>query len=213
MEVYNSDDEQVEALKKWWNENGKSIIAGVILGLGAIFGWRAWQDYSRQQAEAASVLYQNLFEIIADDDKSDEIRVISDKIVDDYGATAFAVFTKLTQAKLAVEADDYEAATNHLRWALENNKEVSIEHLIRLRLARTLFSLQQFDEALTLLDINDKGEFSADYNETKGDILKLKGDVEAARASYQLAMIKKRAANLDISILEIKLDDLGRIEQ
>ena len=99
-----------------------------------------------------------------------------------------------------------------MRWALENNEEASIEHLIRLRLARTLYSLQRYDNALSLLDINDKGEFSADYNETKGDILKLKGDIEAARASYQLAMTKKRATELDISVLEIKLDDLGHIE-
>jgi len=31
LDVYSTEEEQVEAIKKWWNENGKSIIAGIII--------------------------------------------------------------------------------------------------------------------------------------------------------------------------------------
>ena len=60
MDVYNTEEEQVEAIKKWWNENGKSIIAGIIIGVIAIFGWRSYENHTAMQAKAASILYEQL---------------------------------------------------------------------------------------------------------------------------------------------------------
>ena len=210
MDVYKSDNEQAETIRKWWDENGKSIVTGVILGLVAIFGWRAWQDYTRQQAESASELYQNVLEIINSDTAKDEARVISDKIIEDYGDTAYAVLVKLIDARLAVDANDYEAAVGHLRWALENNQETSLEHIIRLRLARALVFQQKYDEARALLKVSDKGGFAASYDEAEADILKQQGDMDGARALYEQALNKRQSANLDTAVLELKLDDLGR---
>ena len=33
---YETDDEKVEAIKKWWQDNGPSIAAGLVLGLIAM---------------------------------------------------------------------------------------------------------------------------------------------------------------------------------
>ena len=49
MDVYKTEEEQVEAIKKWWQENGKSIIAGVVIGITAIFGWRAYDSHMAVQ--------------------------------------------------------------------------------------------------------------------------------------------------------------------
>jgi len=213
LDVYKSDDEQAEAIRKWWNENGKSIVIGIFLGLGAIFGWRAWQDYSRQQAESASEMYQEILDIVSKGGKAEEVNAISSKIMEDYGTTAYAVFAKLIEAKLAVDAGNYEAAAGHLKWALDNNKQPSMGHIIRLRLTRALIDQGKYDEALSLLDIKDKGDFNAGYDELKGDILRIKGDKQGARNSYQLAMTNRQAANLDTSLLRLKLDDLGQPEE
>ena len=38
MEFEKSDQEQVEALQKWWKENWLSLLGGLVLGLGGILG-------------------------------------------------------------------------------------------------------------------------------------------------------------------------------
>jgi len=40
VDEFSTEDEQVEAIKKWWKENGTSLIVGVVLGLSVLFGWR-----------------------------------------------------------------------------------------------------------------------------------------------------------------------------
>ena len=209
MDVYKSDDEQVEIIKKWWEENGKSIVFGVVLGLGAIFGWRYWTAWNTEQAETASLLYQNLARELNRDRNSPEVSAISNKIINDYGSTAYAVFVKLVEAKLAADKQDYAGAESDLRWALENNSNDSLAALVRLRLAGVLMSVQRYDEALQTLAA-DPGEFSAAYDELRGDIHHARGEDDKARELYQAAVAAKTAANLDVTILQLKLDDLGR---
>ena len=42
MSDHLTDEEQVEKVKAWLKENGTSIVAGVVIGLGGIFGWQFW---------------------------------------------------------------------------------------------------------------------------------------------------------------------------
>jgi len=213
LDVFKTDVEQVESIHKWWNENGKSVVTGVLLGLLAIFGWRAWQDYERQQAETASQLYQNILDSIGNDTSTasagKEVNVISDKLIEDYGKTGYAVLVKLIDARLAVDAREYTAAEGHLKWALDHNKVDSLGHMIRLRLAKVLAMQKKYDEAITLLKTGNQGEFSASYAEAQADILKTQGNLEGARKLYQEALAKRKAAKLETGVLELKLDDLG----
>ena len=52
-----TEDQQLEELKKWWKENGSSIITGVVLGLAILFGTRAWFGWQERTAQQASAVY------------------------------------------------------------------------------------------------------------------------------------------------------------
>ena len=52
-----TEDQQLEELKKWWKENGSSIITGVVLGLAILFGARAWFAWQERTAQQASAVY------------------------------------------------------------------------------------------------------------------------------------------------------------
>lgn len=209
MDIYQTEDEQVEALKKWWQENGKSAIFGVLLGLSAIFGWREWQDYQLEMALAASVLYQEL--VVAERDQNPQ--VVSEKaeeISSEYPGTAYAVFARLSLAKLAVENNELDSAAGHLRWAEENNKEKNLAHVIRLRLAQVLVAQEKYTEALALLQGLDRGKFAVSYQELEADIYRLQDNVEAAREAYTKALNLAKLDNQDTTLIDMKLDDLGR---
>ena len=60
MEPYSTEEEQLEALRRWWNENGRSTLTAVLFAVAAGFGWQAWKANEVQQHEQASDVYQTL---------------------------------------------------------------------------------------------------------------------------------------------------------
>ena len=57
MDVYNTEEEQVQAIKKWWKENSLSIIAGIVIGASILGGYSYWNKNKQMQAQQASVIY------------------------------------------------------------------------------------------------------------------------------------------------------------
>jgi predicted negative regulator of RcsB-dependent stress response len=49
VEVYTTEEQQVEVIKSWWKENGTSVLAGTVIGLVGLFGWRYYNDYAAHQ--------------------------------------------------------------------------------------------------------------------------------------------------------------------
>ena len=54
MDEYSSEKEQIEEIKQWWKDNGTFIITGLVVGFGALGGWKYWQAYKEQRAATAS---------------------------------------------------------------------------------------------------------------------------------------------------------------
>lgn len=128
-----------------------------------------------------------------------------------YKNTAYAVFARLALAKIAVTNGELDAATGDLQWALDNTSQESLRHVIYLRLARVLIAQGKLGEASAVLGTNsDKGEFSASYQELEADVLRLENKVDAARDAYQQALNMAHASGQETTIIEMKLDDLGR---
>ena len=212
MEGYRTDEEQIEHLKKWWNENGKSIIGGIAIGLIAIFGWRGWQDHLVTQGEKASDLYEQL---AADDrqkkvtptqkDSKTDTGAITKQLNQDYKSTPYSTFSSLLLAREAVENNDIAAAKTHLQWVLDNTDSDEFKHLARLRLARLLLEEGDKDAAMSLIEKIDTGKFAPNYHELRGDILLQQGDSKAAQDAYTQAL----SIRGNQPVVQMKLDDLG----
>ena len=210
MEGYKTDEEQVKQLKKWWDENGKSIVGGITLGLVAIFGWRGWQDHLVVQGENASDLYEQMAADIREGKGTDtEIAAIADQLNQDYKSTPYSTFSSLLQAREAVEKDDISAAKNHLQWVLDNTDNDEFRHLARLRFSRLLLIEGDKDAALSLIEKVDTGKFASSYHELRGDILLQQGDPKAAQEAYTQALATQNSIRGNQSIVQMKLDDLG----
>ena len=208
MDAYRTEEEQVEALKKWWHENGKSIMAGIFIGIVAIFGWRSWNDHQITQAESASVLYEQMITASRNNDLNNA-RVFADRVINEFADSSYAIYARLMLTRLAAEENDLNAAEAELRTVLKNSELPELQHIVRLRLARILIAAEKLDDARQLLN-SDSGQFTARYEELRGDIFVRESNIDAAREAYQKALLNNLAVDDNQSILKMKLDDLGR---
>ncbi len=212
MDIHRTEEEQVEALKAWWVENGRSAIFGVVLGLGAIFGYRAWQAHELAQAEGASSLYQQVL-MAGQQPGSDEIRKQAEALVQQYPGSTYAVFGNMLLAKAAVDAGDLERAVTLLGTALKENKDEVVDLELRLRLAQVQTAQDKHEDALATLSITSGKDYVAAFDELRGDIEGRRGNVDQARAAYERALTAAREAGTDVTVLELKLDNLGRAQK
>lgn len=209
MDGYTTEDEQVEQLKKWWDDNGKSAIFGVVLGLAAIFGWREWQGHNIRQIESASEIYQQAL-TATNQNQVEQARGKANELLTGYGDTGYAVFARLILAHLAAEEADYNSAEQHLSEVLGTVTNESLKHEITLRLARVYIANNKADEAMALLNKNDYGAFAAVYNELKGDAYASQNKLDEARQAWQQAITDSQDSSTDLSLLNLKLDALGK---
>ncbi|MGI9229233.1 MAG: YfgM family protein [Gammaproteobacteria bacterium] len=209
MDVYRTEEEQIEAMKRWWQHNAANAVIAVILGLGAIFGWRHWQNQGQEEIEKASRLYQRII-IHTREQDYESAEESATTMLSRYPDSIYAVFARLMLARLAVEEDDLDKAAQQLQTALGQNDNPTVEHLIRIRLARVLLTQEKTEDAASLLEVGETGNFAASYAELRGDVKSQQGDVAGARQAYEEAMQKAQEAGREDPAVEIKLNNLGK---
>lgn len=211
MESYRTEEEQVEALKRWWKENGRSTMVGVVLALGLGFGWQAWQKNQESAAQNASNLYQQMLQALsAEEGQTGTIgRQIATELKDSHRGTVYAQFAALHLARLAVNEGQPQVAEQELRWTLAMADEGDDVHQVaQLRLARVLAAQEKEEEALTLL-AGANTDFIASYAIARGDILLAQGREADALAAYESAAAALEEGAPVPQTLQDKLEYLG----
>ena len=209
MEIYTTEEEQIQAIKKWWHENGTAVFIGVIIGIGSLLGWHAWQRYQITQAERSSRLYTQLIADLPNASKTD-IDVHVEQLQTGYARTPYAVLASLAGAKAAVERDDIAKAKQHLQWAVEQGKQTEVVHIAELRLARIYIAEQDWDAANALLDAEFPDAYRASVAELQGDILFAQQQFDKAREAYTRAQ-DAESSTADQQILQTKLDAVASL--
>lgn len=205
--MYESEEQQVEALKKWWRENGRFVIAGLVVGAATIFGWRAWVSHQQEQAAAAAAQQTELNAALQAGD-TEKVQNLGTALLTQYADTPSAVHAALALAKLAADQRDYAAAQEHLQWALDNAADEPLQLIARLRLAHVLLAQDNATAALQKLGLAEPGEFTGLYAEARGDAYVALGDVAMARSAYEEALAALEPSVGDRSLLEMKLNEL-----
>lgn len=154
--AYSIEEEQeINQLKDWWKENGKTIIVAFILGVGGMFGWRYWQTHQAEQIAQASAQYDTLINSVQQDEQAKKANI--EQFVQANSKTAYAVFALLDEAKKATEKQDFSAAEANLNQALTQSQDEVLTSIVALRLSAVQFQLGQLDNALSTLN-QVKGE-------------------------------------------------------
>ena len=203
--AYSIEEEQeINQLKDWWKENGKTIIVAFILGVGGMFGWRYWQAHQAEQIAQASAQYDALIYSAQQDEQAKKANI--EQFVQANSKTAYAVFALLDEAKKATEKQDFAAAEANLNQALTQSQDEVLTSIVALRLSAVQFQLGQLDNALTTLN-QVKGEsFNARKAILTGDIQVAKGDKVAAKNSFDQA--QQSGSQLEQQMAKMKVNNL-----
>ena len=201
IQVDNTEEEQVEQIKKWWNSNGKQIIAGAVIGLAAIWGWNTYSDYQDKQSLNARSLYLSY--------ASDSNNLGAyDKLTTDFSSSSYSDQAILLMAKYLFDAGSYTEALGVIK-PLTNNPISVIATTSTLRVASIYLQLGQHDQALSILEGQSEDGFSGLIYNLKGDIYLDLGNRAEAQKFYGLA-IDNVSENSNLSqLIQIKLDDLN----
>ena len=202
------EQEQLDAIKAWWSDNGKLVMLVALLCVLSIAAVQGWRYYRAQQAEGAATLFSQLGEAERANDAK-RVRSIAAQIVDRYGSTQYAGMAALAAAKAGVTTGEVEEAKKNLQWTIDNAKEEEMRDVARLRLAGVLLDEKKYDDALKLLSTKHADSFAMLYADLRGDVLAAQGKPAEARAAYQQALEKSDAGSRYRPLIEIKLDALG----
>ncbi|USH01871.1 tetratricopeptide repeat protein [Grimontia kaedaensis] len=201
MDVYTTEEQQVEAIKKWWRDNGKAVVLGAVIGLGGLYGWRYYQSEMETSREQASEAYtQVVSALVAGDAQAEEKATAF--IGDNEGS--YATLLELQLAKSFVDAGDLTKAAEQLR-KVQSSKDETLKTLATVRLARVEAELGNVDAALSQLNSVTAESWKAQVEELRGDIQLRKGDTAAARSAYAASIAA--ATN---PVVQMKLDNLSQ---
>lgn len=215
MDSYRTEEEQVEALKRWWDENGRSTVAAVVIAIVAAFGWQGWQANQRGQAEAASDMYQALLTNITAADISVEQQQrsidLAEEIKQSFGDSTYAEFAAFHLARMAVEKDNLTEAEAQLRWVLGRADPGSDSaQLAQLRLGRVVAASGDTDKALAIL-AKGSGAYEASYAVARGDALLAAGRRDEAIEAYTAAQALAARNGRELSTVQAKLQSLSSL--
>lgn len=206
MEVYQTEEQQVDAIRSYWKENGNYIIAGLVIGLASYVGFNLYKDSMLAEEVARSDAYQVVVNKI--DKDTSGFQVAGDTFIVENAKTSYASLTALSLAKETASHKDWTKTATYLTAAIENAPNDGIKAIATLRLARVQIQLAEFDNALATLTAKLPTSFNASVEEIKGDAYLKQGKIEQARTAYQQAIVTDGLTSSPI--LQMKLDNLAQ---
>lgn len=191
------DQEQLDAIKKWWQENRIAILGGIAAVAVGFFGYNFWESSKNQKTLEASQQYQ-VYQAASFEDKTAALETLQEQ----FSSESYAALASLSSASEAVALGDLEQAETTLRWVSENATE-ELKGLADIRLAKVLWQLDKVNQALTVLD-NVDSAYQALASELKGDIFSSQSQWSDAVIAYENAI--SIGGLVDEATVKMKLD-------
>jgi predicted negative regulator of RcsB-dependent stress response len=203
-----SEKEQLQEIRAWWSENGRFVVAGVVLGIAAIFSWNQWRSSIEENRIEASNLFEEIM-VAAFNGDLEAAEVAAGELFDNYEQTVYPEQARLALARIYMDKGRDQDAADALRELIVPGDETETQMVGRLRLAKVLLYQGKPDEVIALLKDRAESGFAARYNEVLGDAYVAEGAYAEAQAAYEAALSENPAlSTVDNHLIQLKLNDL-----
>ena len=202
------EQEQLDALKAWWKENGNRLLGVLLIAVVAMGGWRGWQYYQHEQSSEAATLYAGFLQQM----ESNDVKRVNDAaaaVMGEYAASGYAPRAALLAAHVNEQAKDAARAKTQLQWIIDHAEEAGLKDVARLRLAAVLLDEKNYADAMKLLEAKHPASFDGLYADLRGDVLSAQGKNGEAKSAYKLAYEKIDAKSAYRNLIQMKMDALG----
>jgi predicted negative regulator of RcsB-dependent stress response len=208
VDEFLTDEQQADRAKQWLRENGVFIAAGVVLGLGGLFGWQQWQEHKLQLAGEASVVWEQLRSAITAE-RLNEVNETLELLETEYTGTPYVDQARLALARMYMDKNSPEEALEQLNKLVGGGKDAQLRRIAELRIAQIYVYQSEYEAALQVLGEGSSPVFAGFYHDIRGDIYFAQGKPELAAGEYKLALDLDASGYIDRSYVQIKLDDVS----
>jgi predicted negative regulator of RcsB-dependent stress response len=212
MSVYMTEEEQIAAIKNWWNKYSTIVTLILSLILVVAAGYRYWNWHQEKISTQASTAYEHLMLAFSNQDDRG-IQAYSKQLMTNYKHTVYADAARLSLAKLQITSEDYTQAKKNLDYVATHSKMPALKQIAKLRLARLLTAEKAYDKALAELSTVIDKAYTPVVKELKGDIFAAKGQYQEAIQSYKEAISGVRINGMGNLFLEMKTNELAALSQ
>ena len=198
-----TDEETVELIREWLQQYGLTIIAGLVLGLGAIGGYRYWQNQQETQRLNESAQLDTLLQALEKNDLQAAAAPYDALLKESSDITALAA---LNMASAYQKADKKEDAQTALKLAAASPDKLVAQSALWQQ-AQYQIDNNEYDAALQTVDGLKDSAYAAQAAALQGIILekqnKLEEALQALQRSQELAPSTTTAA--EINALQARL--------
>ncbi|MEM8594256.1 MAG: tetratricopeptide repeat protein [Pseudomonadota bacterium] len=205
MVDYANEEEQIEAIKKWWNEKGKNLVLITIAAAAVLMAYKAWNSKKVAHAEDASTVYLKVQEQASNNHPVDEL---VKQLQAEYPKTTYAQLGSLVLGKQAVNNNKLDKAVTQLTWAKDNGSDKSVRVVAALRAARVLFAQEKYDDVLKLVNKHKHGVYGAQFQELQGDVFVKQNKLKEAKEIYTKVSEQAQGDGSTFRLLELKLNNI-----
>jgi predicted negative regulator of RcsB-dependent stress response len=198
---YLTDEEQLDKLKKWWEQNGLVLAVAVTVAVVGVVGWNWYGDHTAEQTARSSDLYVDYLA-----SEGQEREMVAATLASEFPDSTYHVMVMLRNAERKMSEEDVEAAELLLGQAVEVAGDDKLKDVARLRLARVQQQLDRSEAALTTLSQVKSIGMRSQVQELKGDIHMIRGERAAAHEAYSAAL-GEAGEGAQRPLLEMKVAD------
>ena len=207
MEGYTTETEQLQALKKWWDENAKWIIGGLVIAALVVGGWKFWGYWQGKRAAEAAGLYAAVVQSEGQGSNA-AVDEAAKKVLHAYPNSAYGALAGLALAKSQFAQQHFSDAIDTLKGVIKHSPDAGLAIIARIRIARIQLQRGNPKEALGVLKGYEKSAFAATIQSLRGDAFLQLDQTEAARDAFKQGLKATKADSGLHQLLSLRLASL-----
>lgn len=212
MSKYETDEEQIAAIKSWWKENSTSILSSVLIVAVSWSGWTYYKNDQLQKSASASAIFE-MMQISMEQGNFGDIAREGMKLLSDQPSSPYSTGASLLLAKHHVQNNKMAEAIVNLNWVVDNSTDGSLVLIAKLRLAELFLDkgdALQAENTLKSIDADSLSQAEqASFSYTQAMVALKSDKFEDAKGFLQQVIDNKKSADNLERLAKLQLDDLG----